>query len=354
MGGAAGAQNQGGAGAGAGGNGPGGMAPAGEWINSTANLAGLDSECGNLPGLFSKPDEDMLIAGVSLQGLWSSRDGGSSWDRMGTGAGSDTIINRPLALVFDPEHPEIFYEAGLYNGGGVYKTTDDGVTFKQLDDITHSDLVSVDFTDPDRKTLLAGGHESSQTLRKSTDAGATWTDIGAGLPSGAECTSPLVIDAQTYLVGCTRGTSGIVRSTDGGATWSFVSTPAGGAREPLRASDGTIYWASYDIASLARSSDDGATWEELPGSGGGVYAIRPVELPDGRIVTLSKDNVIISADKGETWTLASAQLPVSDPFGVIYSVAHKAFFIWHWSCGSNTIPVPGDAIMQFPFDYETQ
>jgi hypothetical protein len=37
----------------------------------------------------------------------------------------------------------------------------------------------------------------------------------------------------------------------------------------------------------------------------------------------------------------------------VYSAPRKAFFIWHWTCGQNA-PVPNDAIMQFPFDYETQ
>ena len=340
--------------AGAGGSsGAGGVEPPGQWTNVTSNLAGLASECGNLYGVFIRPGDDRLIAGVTLQGLWSSRDAGASWEAMGTGAGSDVITNAPTTLTFDPDHPEIFYEAGIYHGAGGYKTLDDGVTFNALGDLFHSDLVSVDFTDPERKLLLAGGHEQSQVLRRSTDGGATWTDIGSALPAGANCTNVHVLDAQTYLMGCERGHPGILRSADAGASWTPVSD-FGGARQVLRASDGTLYWANADDASLARSSDDGATWETVAISAGrGTYPVHPIELPDGRIATLGHDHVVVSDDHGDTWNLASATTPYTDSFGVVYSAPKKAFFIWHWTCGQNA-PVPDDAITSFPFDYETQ
>jgi photosystem II stability/assembly factor-like uncharacterized protein len=308
----------------------------------------MDSECGNLAGLFSKPDEDMLIAGVAQKGLWSSTDGGQSWQALGTAAGSDTITNRPVAMVFDPDNSTAYYEAGIYNGGGVYKTTDDGATFKQLGNVTHSDLVSVDFTDPDRKTLLAGGHEQAMVLRRSTDGGANWEDIGSGLPSGEQCTYPHVVDAQTYLMGC-NGKPGIYRTTDGASTWDSVSDE-GGSKEPLHASDGSLYWSSAD-GSLVRSTDDGATWNQVA-TGGALKTARPIELPDRRIATLGSKNVIVSADHGVTWTLASADLPYEDAVGVVYSAAHKAFYIWHFTCGNSSVPVPNDAIMSFGFDYQ--
>jgi photosystem II stability/assembly factor-like uncharacterized protein len=316
-------------------------------------LAGLPSTCGNLGALFVKPGEDRLIAGIALNGLWSSRDGAASWEAMGTGAGSDPITNTPTWLAFDPDHPEIFYESGIYDGLGAFKTIDDGVTFKALGDLVHSDLIGVDFADPQRKTLLAGGHEQSQLLRRSTDGGATWTNIGGTLPAGVNCTNILLLDAQTYLIGCERGNPGILRSADSGASWTTVSA-FGGARQPLRASDGTLYWANGDDASIARSSDDGVTWEKVVITAGkGGYPIHPIELPDGRIVTLGHDHVVVSADRGDTWSLASSTMPYTDSFGVVYLAPRKSFFVWHWTCGQ-TAPVPDDGVMQFPFDYETQ
>jgi hypothetical protein len=97
---------------------------------------------------------------------------------------------------------QTFWESGIYNAGGVYRTTDDGTTLLALGNVTHNDSISVDFTDPMRQTLLAGTHEQSGHLFRSTDGGNTWTDIGPNLPTGTGFSSQaLVIDAQTHLLG---------------------------------------------------------------------------------------------------------------------------------------------------------
>ena len=236
--------------------------PVGTWANATGNLAGLGSECGNLSNLSSKPDEDMLIAGVAQQGLWASTNGGNSWARLGTGAGSATITNRTSEIVYDPQHLQTFWESGIYNAGGVYRTTNDGTTLLAQGNITHNDSVSVDFTDPQRQTLLAGTHEQSGHLYRSTNGGMSWTDIGSSLPAGTGFSSQaLVVDATTHLLGTytysnTGGGLGIFRTTDGGQTWHQVfSSPVQG--HPLVMADGTItgLWAQTADWSRARTRE---------------------------------------------------------------------------------------------------
>jgi photosystem II stability/assembly factor-like uncharacterized protein len=322
--------------------------PGGDWKNVTANLAGMASECGNISCLSAKPDEDLLIVGVALHGLWSSKNGGTSWEPMGTGSGSDSITNRTSSLVFDPDHSATFWESGIYNAGGVYSTTDNGVTFHALGDAHHDDLVSVDFSDPARKTLLAGGHEQKQTLYRSTDGGATWDNVGVHLPAGTNFSSyPLVIDAQIHLVGCSGwggGTSGIFRTVDGGQNWQSI-TGDGGVAAPLLAKNGVIYWPSGD--GIARSSDQGEHFTNISANGA-LKASHPIELPDGRIVMLGSRTLMASSDGGDSWQAASSDLPYGDAVGVSYSVQQKAFFVWRFSCDA---PVPDDAIMRFDFDY---
>jgi hypothetical protein len=46
-----------------------------------------------------------------------------------------------------------------------------------------ADGVAVDFSDPQRKTLLLGLHEQSQSLQMSSDGGTTWQRIGDRLPA---------------------------------------------------------------------------------------------------------------------------------------------------------------------------
>ncbi len=333
--------------------------PSGSWVDVTGNLAGLPSECGNLSNLSSKPDEDLLVAGIAQKGLWGSRDGGGTWAAMGTGAGSASITNRTSSILYDPDHAETFWESGIYNMGGVYKTTDDGATLAQLGSVTHNDSVSVDFTDPARQTILAGTHEQSGHVFRSTNGGGTWTDLGANLPTDSGFTSQvLVIDAQTHLVGTyTYSNSGaglgIYRTTNGGQTWTQVLTrPVEG--HPLVMQDGTLYWSLAGNAGMVRSTDHGQTWAQTVGANV-IVTSSPVELPDGRIASLGSQTVMVSSDCGSTWYGATTALPYA-PTGLVYSPYQKAFYVWHFDCTGQSFPgdpVPSGAIMKFAFDYTT-
>jgi photosystem II stability/assembly factor-like uncharacterized protein len=297
----------------------------------------------------------MVIAGVALAGLWASENGGQSWTKLGSGAGSAEITNRIAVIVYDPDHEGTFWESGIYNGGGVYKTTDNGQTFQRLGDATHNDSVSIDFTDPDRKTLLAGSHEQTSKLFRSTDGGQTWNDIGAGLPGSAGyCVATLVLSASNLLAGCTTG--GVYHSSDGN-TWTSVGSK-GVIPQPLLAGDGTIYWPG-NSGGVNVSTDQGQHFTETVDSSVAPWItgpMQPAELPDGRIVIIGRDHLLISSDKGVSWNPIGEPLPYpgggyDGARGVAYSARTKTFFIWRWDCNTS---VPSNAIMSAGFDYETQ
>jgi hypothetical protein len=328
------------------------------WFDITANLAGAAGGCGSLDLVTAKPDEDLLIAGVVDAGLYGSRNGGDSWEKLGAGAGSAAIMNGPTAVVFDPTDSMRFWESGAY-GTSPFVTIDDGATFTRLGAIQHSDLVSVDFSDPSRKTLLAGGHEQSQLLNRSTDGGMTWTNIGTSLPASTYCVFPMVIDPQTYLVGCYSvggGPSGVYRTTNGGGSWTSATT-SGGGTPPLRASDGSIYWISAFGNGMTRSTDNGVHWTDVTGSGvfastgGHVTNGAPIELSGGRIAALGPQYVVVSSDHGMTWTHATSAVPMDsaeDLHGLGYSILRKSFYAWHNACSPTSV-FP-DAVVRFPYD----
>ncbi len=304
-----------------------------QWVNVTANLADLPSECGNLCLLSVVPGQDRIIAGIAKRGLWQSTDGGLRWTALGQGTGSDVIVNRPSHILYDPAHVSVFWESGIYNSSGVYRTADDGRTFQHLGGAKHNDYVSVDFSDPQRRTMLAGGHEQSRTVWKSADGGQAWTNIGAALPEGTKFTThPLFIDASTYLVnasGWGKGTGGVYRTTTGGATWTQVSAlEAQGAA--LSASDGSFYWMLASDRGAIRSTDQGRTWTQVCGSGV-IKGLHLIELPDGKLAAVADKHIKVSADHGATWTPLLDPMPVQ-PAGVIYAPARQAFFIWNWNC----------------------
>jgi photosystem II stability/assembly factor-like uncharacterized protein len=330
--------------------------PPGNWVNVTSNLANMPTQCGSLTGVFPKPDEDLIFAGIAGMGLWATRDDGMTWQMVGTSeAGSASIINRPLALVFDPTTSTRFWESGIYNGPGVFETTNDGVTFEALGGATayDCDLVSIDFTDPNRQTMLAGGHESSGTLFLSTNGGSSWTNVDDVLPPNTNCTTPLVINSTTYLVGCAGyggGVTGIYRTTDSAATWTMASA-YGGLGPPTLMSDGSIYWATPNpTQGVTRSTDQGVTWS-TPVGAGVIGTSSVIELPNGLIAALGGRYVVVSADHGETWAPATAAMPIAAST-LAYSTQRKAFFISYETCGfDGGLLVAPDAVQRFDSDY---
>jgi photosystem II stability/assembly factor-like uncharacterized protein len=322
------------------------VAPSSQWINATGNLANMPSECGNLQLLSADPYSTRVIAGVALRGLFAADNGGSTWTALGGGAGSAIIINRPTSIVYDPDDANTFWESGTYNGGGVYITNDRGTTFRQLGNVARNDLVSVDLHDPARQTLLAGGHEQSQTLYYSADGGGSWTNVGSHLPADSNFSSfPLVLDSANFLIGACgfgSGACGIWRSDDRGQTWKAATTTMSPTWPPLWHSTGAIYWSLSQNGSLGVSTDGGNTWVRV---GAGVSS--PIELPDGRILALGSDHVEVSPD-GRSWTPIGQTLPFQAS-GLIYSAWTKTMYIWKSDCSGNVLP---DAIASAGFDYQ--
>jgi len=341
------------AGAGNGSSGSTGAYLDGTWTNVTPDFSEIMQTCGPMTGVWSKPERDLVIAGVSNHGLWATSDGGAHWRVLGQGAGSDEVVHGTTSLIFDPDDPRRYWAVGIY-GKGLYRTDDDGDTFKHLGDTFHDDFVSIDFSDSKRRTMLVSGHEM-QKLHKSTDAGNTWSDITSSIPKDVKyCGYPLIVAPNVYLLGCGgRGGEGkpaILRSEDAGESWAQIFDN-GGAAEPLIASDGAIYWAEEDERGLAVSRDGGETFSEVVA--GTLLTVPPIELPDKRIASIAYDSVMVSDDGGKTWKRASARFPYK-PIGFSYSPYQKAFFIWYFTCSATPMASPTDAIQRFDFDYETQ
>jgi BNR/Asp-box repeat len=328
----------------------------GSWVNATEGLVDLPSECGNMSLVAARPDEDMLIASIAQQGLWSSTSGTDTWSRLGQGAGSATIINRGSTIIFDPAHPETFWESGFYNAGGVYRTDDGGVTFRQLGDITHVETLSVDFSDPARQTLLATTHESPVTFR-STDGGKTWVDITSALPTDIGLASgTVVIDAQTFLLGSSYAEgSRLLQSTDAGDSWTTVYDSAVIGRPLMAKSDGAMYWLLERVNGIIVSHDNGETWSLITPKTE-ILPTAPVllELHDGSLASIRNGIVIISSDHGASWAPVGPSMPFI-PTGMIYSPFRKAFYIWYFDCDfSSDNAIQPNSIMRLDFDPVTQ
>ena len=311
------------------------------WINVTNDLGG-DASKGSLSTLTLgvAPGTDTVYAHIGRVGLFASKDGGAHWTNLVTPPETSPINGFVGRFLFDPKDPKTFWIACWY-GKGLLKTTDAGKTFWQLGTQDKFEGVSVDFTDPERKTIVIGRHEMPQSLMISKDAGATWKTIGTNLPPDTNFTSsPLLIGPNTILTNTSGFRKGLVcgiwRSEDAGETWTKVSdySPTGA---PLLSSKGIVFWSVG--GGLARSSDTGKTWELLKSPTVGSI----IELPDGRLVGKGQHRIAISNDGGDSWTEYGPELPVKPSgFGqsIVYLPGMKAFLI----CASSYQKINPDAI----------
>jgi photosystem II stability/assembly factor-like uncharacterized protein len=171
-------------------------------------------------------------------GVYRSDDGGKTWRNVGLKASE-----RIGRIAIDPKDSKTVYVAAqgpLWGPGGdrgLFKTTDGGKTWKNILNISENTGVTDVAIDPQNPetlyaasyqrrrhmwTLIDGGPESA--IYKSTDAGATWNKVRAGLPTTEMgriglAISPVDTNVIYATVEAADRKGGIFRSTDRGGSW---------------------------------------------------------------------------------------------------------------------------------------
>ena len=175
-------------------------------------------------------------------GLYRSRDGGKSWDKMGLEnsehIGMIKVDSRNSNVVYVAAYGPLWSEGG---DRGLYKTTDGGATWNKIlevDQYTGFNEVHLDPRNPDvvyatahqrmRKvwTYVGGGPGSG--MYKSTDGGKTFREITSGLPAGkmgriGMTVSPANPDVLYAVIEAENEAGGFFRSTDRGESWSKMN-----------------------------------------------------------------------------------------------------------------------------------
>lgn len=168
------------------------------------------------------------------------------------------------------------------------------------------------------RTLYAGGY--GRALFASTDAGATWLELGVGDLGGISQITALAINPQDTNVLLAGGVnfSGVDRSTDGGITWQNVLNDPEGRRFEIysrgsiafnpRNSD-TVYVIRSYPGAVYRSPNKGARWDSIGAIPGLVTSDRMNSLaicpqPDSAHIMLAsgrRPTIFRSTNGGRTW-----------------------------------------------------
>ncbi len=310
-----------------------------------------------------------LVAAVPAlaQGSLAAADlGGLKLRSIGPASMSGRVVDMDVV----EKDPYTMYVAGAT--GGLWRTTDNGVTWRSVFDAPVHSIGDVAVFQPNPQIIWVGtGERASRQsvgwgdgVYKSTDGGRTWANVGLRTsmhigriqlhPSNPDIA---FVAAQGSVWG-PGGDRGLYRTTDGGRTWQrvlHVDEETGATDVAMDWNDPNVLYAStyqrrrsaYGFdgggpgSGLYKSTDGGSTWNKLTGNGLpsgemgrigiGVYRKNPkvlmVSIEQGQRYNASTAYIIRKAglyrseDAGATWTFTSdwnprpmyASQPIIDP-----------------------------------------
>jgi len=242
-------------------------------------------------GSDSRPHEYYM--GATGGGLWKTTDSGTTWKPVTDGQIAYSSIG---AVAVSHSNPDIVYigtgesdiRGNIIQGGGAYKSTDAGKTWKHIG-LTETQVIAkirVHPTNPDLVYVAAFGHHAAPNpdrgIFRSKDGGKTWEKIlfrddktgGNELiidPNNAQVVYAALWQAYRNSWEMSSGGpgSGLFKSTDGGDHWTEISRNPGLPKAMLgkiglsvSGADSNRVYAQIeaDDGGFFLSNDAGATW----------------------------------------------------------------------------------------------
>lgn len=243
---------------------------------------------GRVPGIAVDPsDANTVYIGAAAGGIWKSTNGGTSWTNLGDDLASLTFG----ALAVDPNNSSNVYAGAgeamysfnpnIYDGKGLYKSTDGGGTWTQ---ITNGFGSQTQFSDievsPHNSNILFAalgsgywhlGSLSNEGVWKSTDEGVTWTKVLSSADAFDVIVDPSDPNYVYAATGGVRAEAGFYYSSDGGNVWNQVNTglPAGtsiGRMQIAQSPNNTLVFYALIYGSsttVYKSTDRGINWNQI-------------------------------------------------------------------------------------------
>ena len=306
-------------------------------ISSIGAIAVADSD----PNvLYAGSGEACLRGNISYgDGVYKSTDAGRTWKNVGL---KDT--RHIGAVIIDPRNPDIALVAALGHAWGpnaergVFRTADGGKTWQKVlykDDNTgaidvvfdphNSNVVYASLWQVRRQPWYFNSGGPGGGLYKSVDGGLTWKQLqGGGLPEGNLGRIGIAVsgaDSNRVYALIEAKEGGLYRSNDAGNSWTRVNDDE---RYRQRAwyfshvfADPKQVDTVYVLNTGAyRSNDAGKTFELLPAPHGDHHGLWIDPTNPLRLFNSNDGGVTISVDGGKTWTEQNNQ-----PTAQFYHVA---------------------------------
>ena len=265
-------------------------------------------------------------------GVWRSTDGGATWNPHNTGMGNRTVYE----LLMDPTNSNNLIAAT--NGNRIYRSTDGGLNWTFA--TTSSNVKDIAFKPGDPSTIYASG----TTFDVSINGGLTFTQVTAGVPTGAQrialAVSPNQPNTVYFVAGNGTGLMGVYRSTNSGVSFTLRTNTPNILDYAVNGS-GTGSQAWYDLVMAAdpadvntiyvgginvwKSTDAGANftatsyWVGPTGGVDGMHADQHVLefSPFTNTIYAGNDGGIFASNNaGTTWTDLSSGLGIAQVYKI--------------------------------------
>jgi photosystem II stability/assembly factor-like uncharacterized protein len=210
-----------------------------------------------------------LVAGNILlyrDGIFKTTDSGDHW--FVAGAGNPAFYTTKNDVLFDPLVPDRLY-AGTYNNG-MFRSTDGGATFQQVNNGLTNLGVTVIGIDPIAPNTVYGGTQGGGVY-KSVNGGDSWAQRNGGIADPAPEIIDLVIDSSQpqnlYASNLQNLAASLYKTTNGASSWFSIvnDLPSPASMLTLDAANmQTVYVVGEDLRTY-RSTNGGTQWHLFTG-----------------------------------------------------------------------------------------
>ncbi len=218
-------------------------------------------------------------------GIFKSTDRGATFRAVNNGLNSLQVASMVMAA----DDPNTVY-AGTF-GGGIFKTTDGGANWAITGELAGATLFLV--IDPTNAGIIYAGYTGAVSFKRSLDGGATWIN-GTGIPPNTPLFG-LTVDPKDPRVLYADGPgNGAFKSLDRGATWTALTVDPTVWSVLVDPDDSRTVYAGGNGSGVFRSQDGGATFTRLGTPG------------DGVVISLAKSGTTLYAGTASTGILSSS------------------------------------------------
>ncbi len=222
------------------------------WYSADTGISGTVTCVG-----FDPSASLVLYAGTESGVLYKTTDGTVSWSAVGTGLPAE-LIN---TIEVDPLTGANVYVGTA--GSGLWKSTDSGASFVRIDNNVVLGEVGDVAVDPSNPQVVYVADGSSNSVYKSSDGGASWTQQAPAFSFAGGGPTILAIDPGNPQILYVASHGEVWKSVDGGTNWTSVAitTVQVAAVHLDPAIPSTLYAATHGDG-VFKSIDSGATWNE--------------------------------------------------------------------------------------------